>query len=304
MLVFKAGPRREVEQVAFSPDGSTVATPAGHLGVFLLPATGGKTEQVTLPIPSAGRTTFHPNGTHIYSAHDSLCVVRLSDRTGEQIPLPRWDTLKIGATPDGSALLVGEKTSHTLDANRYESRWVCFPAHGPWEPLWESRFKGSVYSRPMFLPDGKRFMALETRPQTRPHLFTRSVTTGEVLTESNSLAHYLLEATIAPDATLLAGTTGIWIHVYSVAEKLARPREVKNDTRKYFTGIAFHPSGKYLAATSNDKTVKLYDTATWEIARTFTWDIGRMRSIAFSPDGTLAAAGSDKGKVVVWDVDV
>ena len=39
-------------------------------------------------------------------------------------------------------------------------------------------------------------------------------------------------------------------------------------------------------------------------AKTFTWNIGKMRSIAFSPDGTLAAAGSDSGKVVVWDVDV
>jgi WD40 repeat protein len=50
--------------------------------------------------------------------------------------------------------------------------------------------------------------------------------------------------------------------------------------------------------------VKLYDTSTWEVARTFTWDIGKMRSIAFSRDGALAAAGSDTGKVVVWDVDV
>jgi WD40 repeat protein len=40
------------------------------------------------------------------------------------------------------------------------------------------------------------------------------------------------------------------------------------------------------------------------VARTFTWDIGRMRSIAFSPDGALAAAGGDTGKVVVWDVDL
>ena len=79
---------------------------------------------------------------------------------------------------------------------------------------------------------------------------------------------------------------------------------VTNDSTQHFTGIAFHPSGRYLAATSNDATVKLYDTTTWEVARTFTWDIGRMRSIAFSPDGTLAAAGSDKGKIVVWDVDL
>jgi hypothetical protein len=29
-----------------------------------------------------------------------------------------------------------------------------------------------------------------------------------------------------------------------------------------------------------------------------------MRSVAFSPDALLAAAGSDTGKVVFWDVDV
>jgi WD40 repeat protein len=76
-----------------------------------------------------------------------------------------------------------------------------------------------------------------------------------------------------------------------------------NDNTRQFTGVAFHPSGRYLAATSNDETVKLYDTATWQLARTFTWKVGRLRSVAFSPDGTRAAVGSDSGKVVVWDVD-
>lgn len=74
--------------------------------------------------------------------------------------------------------------------------------------------------------------------------------------------------------------------------------------RRKVTGLAFHPSGRWLAATSNDATVKLFDTTSWAAATTFTWDVGRMRSVAFSPDGTLAAAGSDSGKVVVWDVDV
>ena len=54
---------------------------------------------------------------------------------------------------------------------------------------------------------------------------------------------------------------------------------------------------------SNDATVKFYDTETWQMTQAFDWGIGRLRSVAFSPDGMLAAAGGDKGKVVVWDVD-
>jgi WD40 repeat protein len=77
-----------------------------------------------------------------------------------------------------------------------------------------------------------------------------------------------------------------------------------NDNTHQFTGVAFHPSGQYLAATSNDTTVKLYDSTSWQVARTFTRNVGRLRSVAFSPDGMLAAVGSDTGKIVVWDVDL
>ena len=91
--------------------------------------------------------------------------------------------------------------------------------------------------------------------------------------------------------------------MWDASDLTSKPRELRNNGRSHFTGVAFHPSGRFLAATSNDATVKLYDTATWQVAKTYTWDAGRMRSVAFSPDGSLAAAGSDTGKVVVWDVD-
>ena len=77
-----------------------------------------------------------------------------------------------------------------------------------------------------------------------------------------------------------------------------------NDDRLYFTGLAFHPSGAYLATTSTDATVRLYDTTAWEVARTYAWQTGKLRCVAFSPDGMLAAVGTDSGNIVVWDVDL
>jgi WD40 repeat protein len=79
--------------------------------------------------------------------------------------------------------------------------------------------------------------------------------------------------------------------------------EWRNNSRKSFTDLAFHPSGRCLAVTSNDGTVRFYDTTTWQLAETFTWNVGKMVGIAFSPDGALAAAGSDTGQIVIWDVD-
>ena len=105
------------------------------------------------------------------------------------------------------------------------------------------------------------------------------------------------------DGRYVAGSYIQSILVWELAAP-ANQMRISNNTRHAYTGIAFHPSGRYLAATSNDTTVKLYDTETWRLAKTFTWDVGRLRSVAFSPDGTLAAVGSDTGKVVVWDVDL
>jgi WD40 repeat protein len=115
----------------------------------------------------------------------------------------------------------------------------------------------------------------------------------------------LLRPIIAsPSGDLFAATEGTRLFVWSGADWEAPPRKVLNTNVKHFTGFAFHPSGRYLAATSNDASVKLYDTTTWTVLQAFDWQIGRLRSVAFSHDGMLAAAGSDKGKIIVWDVDL
>jgi len=134
------------------------------------------------------------------------------------------------------------------------------------------------------------------------HLVCRDPTSW-VVKERFPLVDNTFGTMISPDGAWLIAQTGPSLYVRETANLNREPRKIRNG-KLHFTALAFHPSGRYLAATSNDQTVKLYDTQSWELSKTFTWDIGRMRSIAFSPDGMLAAAGSDTGKVVVWDVDL
>jgi WD40 repeat protein len=81
------------------------------------------------------------------------------------------------------------------------------------------------------------------------------------------------------------------------------PRLVRNDNRKHFTALAYHPNGRVLFVTSNDATVHAFDTHTLDRVNRYTWHLDKLSAVAVSPDGTLAAAGSATGDVVVWDLD-
>jgi len=107
---------------------------------------------------------------------------------------------------------------------------------------------------------------------------------------------------LSPDMTTLALQAGTNTEIYDL-----RSRErvaTLNTGRRFFTDQAFHPDGHFFATTSNDRTVRVWDAATWKEVITFTWDVGKMRSVCFAPDGLRMAAGSDTGRVVVWDAEL
>jgi WD40 repeat protein/uncharacterized caspase-like protein len=77
------------------------------------------------------------------------------------------------------------------------------------------------------------------------------------------------------------------------------------------TGSRFSPDGRLLATYSGmfSGQVKLWDVSTGHELRTLAADVGGadivgggVRSVAFSRDGRLVAAGSDDGSTKVWDV--
>jgi WD40 repeat protein len=74
-------------------------------------------------------------------------------------------------------------------------------------------------------------------------------------------------------------------------------------TKKPPLEIALHQSGRTLLVADGSKKVTTYDTDNGKVSAQYDWGIGKVGCVTYSPDGTLAAAGGEKGQVVVWDAE-
>jgi WD40 repeat protein len=115
---------------------------------------------------------------------------------------------------------------------------------------------------------------------------------------------YVRSAAFSPDGSVLVSaseddtlirwnpTTGERLHTW-------RHGHTDSDTP-----LVLSPGGTVLASGVQDGTVKLWDTERGELFHTLRDLDGRVRGLAFSPDGTTLAGweNGDSGQVAVWDV--
>jgi WD40 repeat protein len=259
---------------------------------------------------------LNPAGRWLYaSADDDLrtsddqrsgyFAVDLSTGKSVWLGLHAGYTLTLAVHPTGEWFVGFGYTDNRED--RRLTRWI-----QPREGLAELEWVGSSHAEQRHCgriacdPHRPRLISLESYHGGAawiPEIVTRNPITRAIEEKVPVPGQSVDQLAISPDGSALIVSHTSSLLVWNADSLSAKPKRIRSG-KHGITGVAFHPSGRYLAATSNDQTVKLYDTQSWELAKTYTWDIGRMRSIAFSPDGTLAAAGSDTGKVVVWDVDL
>ncbi len=311
MIVLGEVGRGAFSAVAVHPEGKLVAAGGKRAPVIWDLTTGREIPAPCLdPFAPTTALAFHPTRPLLYIVTE-IGVTAHSLDTREDKPLQPRPYFTYGAAfhPTGDRIVYGHYRDHDSAhlcghflncavrsaAGNYRRVWQRCPVDAP-EDGWATCFA--------FFPDGERFAQAEVSAPgfrfTGPRVVVRSADTGDAL---HQLPGPCDGIAVSPCNDILVTRLRNLLYVSDAGDFTARPRKVVTGTRR-LVGIAFHRSGRYLAATSNDATVKLYDTTSWEVAKTYTWNVGRMRSVAFSPDGTLAAAGSDTGKVVVWDVDV
>jgi WD40 repeat protein len=262
---------------------------------------------------------FSPDGRRIECyGHRTLFVL---DTAGADRPLARVQApdsflnFRAAVTPDGFAVLVSYRISNKGGTHwtRLDRRPLSDPR--PKAATWSVTIPRVIWDDALFLPDGRTALILERgqdpertrwdgRQRQELFLVARELTTGRELWTSAPSDEGPCSTILSSDGRLVAARNARSLAVWRTDDPAQPPVWVKNDGTKHFTGLAFHPSGRFLAATSNDTTVKLYDTTTWQLATSFAWQIGRLRCVAFSPDGCRAAVGSDKGRILIWDVDL
>lgn len=106
----------------------------------------------------------------------------------------------------------------------------------------------------------------------------------------------------SPDGGTFVFAERTTLHVVDV--RAIEPRPGTRFDGPTVRDIAFRGDGQALFIVRGTATVEERDARSWVVARAYDWNAGKLSCLTLSPDGTLACAGSDSGKVVVWDVDL
>jgi WD40 repeat protein len=308
--------KRRIYDIAFAPNGRELAAACGDelLRVWDL-TTGDVRQWVSIDHTSDGHAIA-------YLDQDRLVVAGPGIRWWD-IPANGWNEItpssfwhrQLCLSPDGLLMALVDDaesvdwpqqglfvfdTGEWFEVNRFEDRLmttggVAFSPDGKWLATGHMVRVGEKRRYFGYVPGGYAVHEYDYV------VHIREVATGKIVQSVDGWQQGIRHLMFSPDGKFLAGTAGPRLRIWD----LEGQREVALHKRgsKHFQGLAFTSDGRYLATVSNDETVRVWETNTWQEHTTFTWKIGKLLNIALSPEGLRAAAGSDKGQIVIWDVE-
>ncbi|WSJ08715.1 caspase family protein [Streptomyces phaeochromogenes] len=275
-----------VSDVAFSPDGKTIATSTiGQVRLWDLSGSKIKAKEIDPVTPSSGCLAFSPDGKTlargisnaveiINPVNGSITKrVYMEDRDVSSLAFNTNSNMLAIGSSEGAVELWNLSTGKLIRAMNSHSDAVSSVAFSPTgtsiastasdddfalvsDPTtgsWTSRLRTSFPIDLAFSPDGKTLAIASVSHDVR-----------------------LWDKGTEPPFRLLAGHTG-WVN-----------------------SVAFSTDGR-LASGSEDGTVRLWEPRSGKQIRKFSGHTADVNAVAFSPDGKILASASEDGTARLWD---
>lgn len=325
-MLLLEGHTADITALAFSPDGSRLASASWDGAIRLWPRSGGPALVLRTGNDHALCVAFSPDSAHVAAGFRSRHPAALGHGFGNLAYLPVFsqpgrreiairhsDTWFAYAAANGPEAIAFCPTDAGLLATAgfvsdEQSKIDCgiylyrMPERDRVALLMPSRLVRAI----AFCPDGSEIAAVSRR--AGKGLFTWSTSTiGRTPPRTIDYAFHCpvrdelgAAVTYTPDGETVVGGFASGLLVWWVpGEKPQRMRS--GHARGSLRSVSFSPDGQLFATAGRDGLVKLWDTASRRLLHTFDWRLGDVHCAAFAPDGLTLAAGG-QGSIVIWDV--
>jgi WD40 repeat protein len=280
-----------VAGLAFSPDGTLLATSGGDATVRIWEtATGTTVRGLTTHSAPVRSVAFSPDGSLLASASDDRTVRVWETSTGSSVQVLTGHTsgaMAVAFSPDGTTLASAglDQTVRVWDAA------TGIPVRTLTGHTGEAR---SI----AFSPDGSLLASASDDRTVR----VWEISTGTEVRVLTGHTGPLRCVTFSPDGILLASAAhDQTVRVWEAAT--GKPVHTLADHAAGVNGVSFSPDGSLLAVAIHgwDQTVRMLATATWKQERALAVN-HKAYSVAFSPDGSLLATSGWDTAVRLWEI--